>query len=488
MSVPIKTYLNNNPPLLEDVDLNSAILETNNNISDSGQTLNSTDNEQTSKASSNFASVGDFLYDSGSANTYVLNGGLDRLSPTNYFWGMKIRFVPDNTNTGASTLNINGLGAKQIYLRNAPLTGSELTAGNYYELTYNGVRFDLYSVITNFPKGHIRGAVPSYYNAGWIEFLGGIECRDSTDTQDIIKTNDPYRIGILTRHDNGGGVAGSRGMACSIRNGTYSSSGTAITGTGTNFESWYTGGNGWRIWNEASDEFRRVVAFIDATHITIDSPFTTPASGEVHQIACNTSNRTFHAFIVYNTNNGETRMGFDWNIDAVFLMQTLNSYTAGYTKYRRIASFKTDASGNFINFTATETAGGGYEVYYDVAILGSLITHGADNTPFSGNYYVSVPYLNGLYSNVIGMLTGNGSDENWGVNFDRTGIDLSLVVSLNNGLGYDLQVQNGYPRNTVQKLIPTNQSDIQYYGQRLYNGNALRFRVKTIGYIDPRTE
>lgn len=60
--------------------------------------------------------------DTGSANNYVLTF----VAPyTSYIDGTVIYWVPSNTNTGASTLNVNGLGALALINQN----GSALTAG-----------------------------------------------------------------------------------------------------------------------------------------------------------------------------------------------------------------------------------------------------------------------------------------------------------------------------------------------------------------------
>jgi len=60
--------------------------------------------------------------DTGSANNYVLNF----TAPfTSYIDGTVIYWVPSNTNTGASTLNVNGLGALALVNQN----GSALSAG-----------------------------------------------------------------------------------------------------------------------------------------------------------------------------------------------------------------------------------------------------------------------------------------------------------------------------------------------------------------------
>lgn len=82
-------------------------------IENSGQTIDSS-NTQLSKAVANYVASGSFYTDSGITNAYVLNTTGSFQAPTEYVDGMEIRFRTSNTNTGASTINVNGLGAKNI--------------------------------------------------------------------------------------------------------------------------------------------------------------------------------------------------------------------------------------------------------------------------------------------------------------------------------------------------------------------------------------
>ena len=59
------------------------------------------------------------------------------ISPGSFIEGETIVVKPANTNTGPSTINVNGLGALAIYTASGALSGGELTAGSYYELAYN---------------------------------------------------------------------------------------------------------------------------------------------------------------------------------------------------------------------------------------------------------------------------------------------------------------------------------------------------------------
>ncbi len=82
-----------------------------------------------------------YAADSGTANTYAVT-----LAPavTAYTAGLKVSVKIANANTGASTLNVNALGAKSIKkFGSSALSGGELAVGTIAELTYDGTNFQL---------------------------------------------------------------------------------------------------------------------------------------------------------------------------------------------------------------------------------------------------------------------------------------------------------------------------------------------------------
>lgn len=114
MSATEKTFTNNNPPTVEDADLNGFKAENNNLILGSGQALNTGDNQQTHKAVAAYAGNGDFFDETGAADAYVLAALGAKVAPPAYTEGMRVRFVAGNTNTGPSTINVSGLGVKNL--------------------------------------------------------------------------------------------------------------------------------------------------------------------------------------------------------------------------------------------------------------------------------------------------------------------------------------------------------------------------------------
>ena len=80
----------------------------------------------------------DYALDTGAANTYAV-----ALTPalTSYTAGRMVRFKAANTNTGASTLNVDSVGAKAIVQADGStaLSAGDITAGQIITVNYEGV-------------------------------------------------------------------------------------------------------------------------------------------------------------------------------------------------------------------------------------------------------------------------------------------------------------------------------------------------------------
>lgn len=97
--------------------------------------------------------------DGGAANAYTLTPAQQLLA---YSTKMLAVFVPTAGNTGATTLNISGLGAKEVVsVAGVPLVAGDLTAGRFYTAFYDGTRFRLDNVTQNYvDQLVIAGTVP----------------------------------------------------------------------------------------------------------------------------------------------------------------------------------------------------------------------------------------------------------------------------------------------------------------------------------------
>lgn len=69
---------------------------------------------------------------------------------TAYATGMQLRFKATASNTGATTINVDGLGAKTIKKNaNTDLVGGEIVTGQQYDVRYDGTNFIILNPTTN---------------------------------------------------------------------------------------------------------------------------------------------------------------------------------------------------------------------------------------------------------------------------------------------------------------------------------------------------
>lgn len=90
--------------------------------------------------------IADYIVDTGSANAYAIAPSPAVVA---YVTGQRFTFKAVNANTGASTVNVNGLGTKNIFFKGAALTGGEIAASQMVEVEYDGTQFQMMSPATN---------------------------------------------------------------------------------------------------------------------------------------------------------------------------------------------------------------------------------------------------------------------------------------------------------------------------------------------------
>lgn len=123
-------------------DFNASQSELENAVTDTGQTLDpaggpNTDLNMLGKALAIYAQGAEYYQDSGSANTYVLSRTTSLRNPTAYYDGMTVMYVAGNTNTGGSTINVAGFGAKSLTFQDGTaLFAGAITSGGYVRATY----------------------------------------------------------------------------------------------------------------------------------------------------------------------------------------------------------------------------------------------------------------------------------------------------------------------------------------------------------------
>lgn len=135
------TKINNTPSSTDGVltaeEFNVLALELETVINSVGITLSGSATNQMAKAIAGYALAGQHFVDTGTADAYVLTSVGSRLAPHDYIDGMRLRFFALATNTGASTVNVQTLGLKNIRRPNGDvLSAGDITANSYIELVY----------------------------------------------------------------------------------------------------------------------------------------------------------------------------------------------------------------------------------------------------------------------------------------------------------------------------------------------------------------
>lgn len=196
--------------------------------------------------------------DSGTANAYVLTFTANF---TSYTDGIVIYWVASNTNTAASTLNVNGLGIVNIKNQdNSDLTANQIIAGQVITVMYKGGVWLLLSsgIAASVSSGTFApswtgfGGSPPTGNMSWqvtgrvvtLKWLGG----QGTSTGNFMTIGNlptnlrPTTVGALSASatlviDNGADAVGSVGFGAlgvvQFNKGTAPPSGTGFTAAGT---------------------------------------------------------------------------------------------------------------------------------------------------------------------------------------------------------------------------------------------------------------
>jgi hypothetical protein len=73
----------------------------------------------------------------------VANQGSVTVAPNAYSTGMRFHFIPAATNTGATTLNVDSIGAKNIFFNGAACAGGELVISVPTCVEYDGTQFNI---------------------------------------------------------------------------------------------------------------------------------------------------------------------------------------------------------------------------------------------------------------------------------------------------------------------------------------------------------
>lgn len=152
--------------------------------------------------------------DSGAANAYVVSLGVfNSLAPFTLASGQMVRFIPANANTGASTVNVAGSGAKALVNSfGGALTGGEIVAAAPVWIQYNGTSWAIVNQVVSPDRARTAGEIAtsltpsnySYASSPWYDTRRmGALTDNSTDNTTAVKNSIKACNGTTTQ---GGGV------------------------------------------------------------------------------------------------------------------------------------------------------------------------------------------------------------------------------------------------------------------------------------------
>lgn len=96
-------------------------------ITAAGLGLSPADLDQVGKGIAAYVGASDFYQDVGTTNTYVLMKIGSRQAPPTLLTGLRVRFRPKAASTGASTIDVNGLGVKPLVREDgSPVVANDL--------------------------------------------------------------------------------------------------------------------------------------------------------------------------------------------------------------------------------------------------------------------------------------------------------------------------------------------------------------------------
>jgi len=215
-------------------EFNGFVSETQNAIISGGISLDESDVTQLGKSMANYVGNADYYACTGTANTYTLS----RIGPfknsTTYFTGMKIRFRPNINNTGASTVNVVGIGIKNLKKTDGitDFVNGEISTLYDYEFVYDGTSFSLKS--NGFLEGNFVS--PDLFKTNLFD-NGGMQIYQRASPHTLVK--DVYGFGVDRWAGMVTGTAVNAGTlrqatASTLNNSGYSAlfQGVTLTGTG----------------------------------------------------------------------------------------------------------------------------------------------------------------------------------------------------------------------------------------------------------------
>jgi len=307
------------------------VADLDNFIISSGQTPSTSNLDQLAIASARYSSGGQFFTDSGTANAYVLTPVSPFKSPVSvgtgegYFNGMTIIFRAGNANSGASTVNVNSAGVKNL----KKTDGTDVTTGDILTTVdvvfrYNGTNFIKLEGVnpattTNRGISYLSNPITIANNAtdanNDIDFSAGNAPLDDGSGQVLLSSTLVKRLDASwsAGTNQGGLFSGTKANSTkyylfSITNGTINDAGFDISPTGANIPAGYKGSYRGMVLTDGSGNIRQFTLagqYIEyVSDITDYNPSPTSGVFATYALSCPLKNNILAKIMVVQTYTG----------------------------------------------------------------------------------------------------------------------------------------------------------------------------------------
>jgi hypothetical protein len=189
----------------------------------------------------NYASAADvqdgsitYLTSVSGTNTILATGPVGMAA---YATGQVFTFIAAGANTGATTININSIGAKAVVkLNGSALVAGDIPSGAMLSVSYDGTSFQLQTTlgVTSF-SGGVTGLTPATATTGAVTLagvLGKLNGGTGALTATITSVARTSSVSTITTSGNHGFVVGDYVTVAAVTNATFNGNFT-ITGTPT---------------------------------------------------------------------------------------------------------------------------------------------------------------------------------------------------------------------------------------------------------------
>ena len=126
-------------------------------------------------------------------------------APVAYTTGMVISFAANHANTGAVTVNVNGLGVKDMIRDGDPLVGGEISVSDFVRAIYDGTQFLVLNPTadTDFtiPDGAVTPAKMSTGHPNW-DASGNTTVGGTFNADGAIKTGAGAAAALVFSHND----------------------------------------------------------------------------------------------------------------------------------------------------------------------------------------------------------------------------------------------------------------------------------------------